>query len=107
MFHYKGCQDLLQYTNLTSTHTSTHPQVDGYILQNPVSDREAASLFMSPEDLEPSIRAAKAMIEAGDKDEIISTKLIPPVFATPVSAYRWYSLAAKGYVFKSHQLRWV
>lgn len=93
-----GCQNCLEYAKRTTNQLHDSPVINGYILQSPVSDREVASLFMSPEDLQPSIRAAKYMIENGQMNKVMSTKLIPPVFATPVTAYRWFSLAAKGYV---------
>ncbi|KAM7199693.1 UPF0613 protein PB24D3.06c 1 [Rhypophila sp. PSN 637] len=90
-----GCQDLLSYATLAGTKEDGKP-VDGYILLNPVSDREFASVALPSDAIEASITAAKAMLDAGDGDEIISRKVIPPVFASPVSAYRWWSLAAKG-----------
>ncbi|KAM7190784.1 UPF0613 protein PB24D3.06c 1 [Naviculisporaceae sp. PSN 640] len=86
-----GCQGLLSYAALGG-----QEGVDGYILLNPVSDREFASFALPADLLESSVVAAKSMIDQGDGDEIISPKSLPPVFDTPVSAYRWWSLAAKG-----------
>ncbi|GAB1309973.1 UPF0619 GPI-anchored membrane protein [Madurella fahalii] len=88
-----GCQDCLEYTDKEKYQT---PPVDGYILQSPVSDREAAALFMSPDLLNQSVRVAKDMIESGRKQDPMPKDLLPPIFATPVTAYRWHSLAAKG-----------
>ncbi|KAL2257465.1 hypothetical protein VTK26DRAFT_134 [Humicola hyalothermophila] len=88
-----GCQDCLEYANRDKYQT---PPVDGYILQSPVSDREAAFLFMSPEELNKTVEVAKAMIGKGQKDAPMPQEFLPPIFGCPVSAYRWHSLAAKG-----------
>lgn len=90
-----GCQDCLEYANRDKYQT---PPVDGYILQSPVSDREAACLFLSGEDLDRSIRVAEDMVEEGRAGDAMPRQLLPPIFETPVTAYRWRSLAAKGYV---------
>ncbi|KAM7214089.1 esterase lipase [Rhypophila decipiens] len=92
-----GCQDLLSYAGtLARKQEGANLIVDGYILLNPVSDREFAAFALPHDSLEASITVAKTMIDAGEGDEIIPTKLLPPVFSSPVSAYRWWSLAAKG-----------
>ncbi|KAF1976100.1 DUF1749-domain-containing protein [Bimuria novae-zelandiae CBS 107.79] len=88
-----GCQDCLEYTD-HKTHNST--PVDGYILLSPVSDRETAILLTSPEDLKRSIQHAQQMITDGKKDDAMPNSLIPPIFDSPITAYRWNSLAAKG-----------
>jgi hypothetical protein len=90
-----GCQACLEYTNRDKYQT---PPVDGYILTSPVSDRESAFLFMSPEELERSLRVAKGRIEKGQEHEAMPREFVPFVFTTPVTAYRWHSLAAKGSV---------
>lgn len=36
------------------------------------------------------------MIERGDKDEIMPKCLMPPIFISPITAYRWYSLVSVG-----------
>ncbi|KAL2129040.1 hypothetical protein VTI74DRAFT_8314 [Chaetomium olivicolor] len=88
-----GCQGCLEYANRDKYQT---PPVDGYVLVSPVSDREAAFLFMAPEDLEKSIKVAKAMIERGQKNDAMPKHFLPPFFTSPLTAYRWHSLAAKG-----------
>ncbi|KAJ4290791.1 hypothetical protein N0V88_006541 [Collariella sp. IMI 366227] len=89
-----GCQDCLEYTNRRKYQT---PSVDGYILMSPISDREAAlNLFMTPAALEASILVAKKMIENGQKEDFMPKAFLPPIFTTPITAYRWHSLAAKG-----------
>ncbi|KAL2166144.1 hypothetical protein VTG60DRAFT_3260 [Thermothelomyces hinnuleus] len=88
-----GCQECLEYANRDKYKT---PPVDGYVLISPVSDRESAFLFMSPEELDRSAQFATDMIEAGKKDDPMPKELLPSIFSTPVTAYRWHSLAAKG-----------
>jgi hypothetical protein len=75
-----------------------NPLVDGYILLAPVSDREAASTLTPSNELEQSIKVAEGMIKQGHDQETMPGGSIPPIFASPITAYRWYSLAAKGYV---------
>ncbi|KAK3299911.1 uncharacterized protein B0H64DRAFT_447890 [Chaetomium fimeti] len=88
-----GCQDCLEYTNRDKYQT---PLVDGYILTSPVSDRESVVLFMSPGGSAKSIQVAKEMIEDGRKDEPMPKQYLPFFLTTPVTAYRWHSLAAEG-----------
>lgn len=51
---------------------------------------------MPPEELERSIQHAQAMITEGKQNDAMPTLLIPPIFTSPITAYRWNSLAAKG-----------
>ncbi|OLN86907.1 UPF0613 protein PB24D3.06c 1 [Colletotrichum chlorophyti] len=88
-----GCQDCLEYTD-HDQHESV--AVDGYILLSPVSDRQAAGLFMSADDFEKSINHAQGMIAQGKQNEAMPTSVIPFIFSSPVTAYRWNSLGAKG-----------
>ncbi|KAK4129731.1 DUF1749-domain-containing protein [Parathielavia appendiculata] len=87
-----GCQNCLEYTDRIKYKT---PSVDGYILTSPVSDREAAFLFMSPGELDKSVRVAVDMIYDGKKDQPMAQEHLPFIFTTPVTAYRWHSLSAK------------
>lgn len=72
------------------------PTVEGYILLAPVSDREFAASIAGEEILGKTMDAAKAKIDAGKGHEVMAQDHILPVFASPVTAYRWWSLAAKG-----------
>lgn len=92
MGHSTGCQDCVEYTR--PKHDA--PPVEGYILLAPISDREAAAVFVPPEVIDRSVRAARDMIDSGREEEAMPAGSIPPIFATPVTAYRWHSLAAKG-----------
>jgi hypothetical protein len=51
---------------------------------------------MPPDFLAQALAHAEGMIAKGEKDEIMPRALIPPIFTSPVSAYRWHSLVAKG-----------
>lgn len=96
MGHSTGCQDVMHY--LTGPGNEARPAINGGIIQAPVSDREAISLFIAPEVLSETCRVAKAMVESGDGEEILSTKIRDGFFApTPVSARRWLSLASPGH----------
>jgi hypothetical protein len=43
-----------------------------------------------------TLKHAQDMIARGEKDEIMPKTLIPPIFTSPLTAYRWHSLIAKG-----------
>ncbi|KAK1982861.1 hypothetical protein LZ30DRAFT_26821 [Colletotrichum cereale] len=88
-----GCQDCLEYTD---HERYRNVPVDGYILLSPVSDRQAASLFVPQEYLEKSIQHAQDMITRGDENETMPKSAIPPIFSSPITAYRWNSLGARG-----------
>lgn len=51
---------------------------------------------MPAEFLAGALKHAEDMIARGEKDEIMPKSLIPPIFSSPVTAYRWHSLIAKG-----------
>ena len=70
--------------------------VDGFILQGPVSDREAFSTLLSPEALRESLALAADLIKQGKKDAIMPQDKVASDFTTPMTAYRWNSLVAPG-----------
>ncbi|KAK0732472.1 hypothetical protein B0T21DRAFT_334657 [Apiosordaria backusii] len=86
-----GCQDTLEYNN----HPDQLPQVDGYILTSPVSDREAAIAVWSSEALAESLVVAKELIDQG-KEYVAMPKEHIPFVDTPVTPARWWSFAAVG-----------
>jgi hypothetical protein len=51
---------------------------------------------MTPAELSESVRVAREMINKGQENEPMPGRYLPFIFTTPVTAYRWYSLAAKG-----------
>ncbi len=75
--------------------------MDGFILQGPVSDRENLGIMLSPKEIRESIAHADRLISAGKQDETMPPGMIDLIFKTPVTAYRWRSMAAPGYVTKS------
>jgi len=91
--HSTGCQDCLEYTDRAKY--PSRAAVDGYILLAPVSDREMAGLFIPEEVLEGSVTAARGLIDAGKGEEVMGKGSVPEIFHSPVTAYRWWSLAAK------------
>ncbi|KAH7384417.1 hypothetical protein DE146DRAFT_727900 [Phaeosphaeria sp. MPI-PUGE-AT-0046c] len=86
-----GCQDILTYAKSQS---SSLP-VDAFILQAPTSDRETGSLLMPEDFLSTTLKHAQDMIAKGEQNEIMPKSLIPPIFTSPITAYRWHSLISK------------
>ncbi|KAK0614498.1 hypothetical protein B0T14DRAFT_528602 [Immersiella caudata] len=94
MGHSTGCQDCIEYSN-TEKYPDA-PAVDGNILLAPVSDREMGGMFIPPAAMEESVKKAKELIDKGRAQEVMGRGSIPEIFQSPVTAYRWWSLAAKG-----------
>ncbi|KAJ4392357.1 hypothetical protein N0V85_007121 [Neurospora sp. IMI 360204] len=102
MGHSTGCQDCMYY----ATHGDEMglEKVDGFILQGPVSDREAILAVFEEESpgkgqarMELSVKVAKKMISEGTAHGCMPREWLPKEFwASPVSAYRWSSLASFG-----------
>ncbi|GAP89240.1 putative dolichol-phosphate mannosyltransferase [Rosellinia necatrix] len=91
MGHSTGCQDCIEYA--APSHDA--PPVEGYILQAPVCDRDAMALEMGDSKLEESIAAAEQLINAGKGQERMPLAQLPSfMHDTPISASRWYALAA-------------
>jgi hypothetical protein len=75
------------------------PPVDGYILQAPACDADAFELEMGHDQIEESIKTAKKLIDAGKGHERMTLTKLPGFMRdTPISAWRWYALAAPEYV---------
>ena len=72
--------------------------MDGFILQAPVSDRESNGQKMGAEAIEKSLKIARELIAAGKELQVMSHEQLPEEFdvPTPVTAYRFHSLLAKG-----------
>ncbi|KAJ4984845.1 UPF0613 protein PB24D3.06c 1 [Stagonosporopsis vannaccii] len=86
-----GCQDCMEYIRVAKK-----PEVDAYILQAPTSDRATAGMLMSPECYSRTLDFSKNLIAQGDKEQIMPKHLLPDIFTSPISAYRWHSLIAQG-----------
>ncbi|KAK4179264.1 hypothetical protein QBC36DRAFT_322936 [Triangularia setosa] len=96
MGHSTGCQDCMYYcTKITDL--TEEERVDGIILQGPVSDREALGMSVDKGQLEKSIEVARGMVIKGKKDHVIDLDEMPEGWrGSPMTAYRWLSLATKG-----------
>ncbi|WQF75740.1 Putative fusarinine C esterase SidJ, alpha/Beta hydrolase [Colletotrichum destructivum] len=90
MGHSTGCQDCAEYTK------HKEDPVDGFILQGPVSDRESIADSVDPDWLKKSLEYAEKLIDEGKEWEAMPRDQLPSFFQTPMTAYRWHSLAAKG-----------
>lgn len=92
MGHSTGCQDCMEYT---SPVYKDNAPVDGFILQGPVSDRDAIGMEMDQGLLDSSLKTAKAIIDGGRSHYRMPTPSLPASFhKTPICAARWYALGA-------------
>jgi hypothetical protein len=90
MGHSTGCQDVMEY--LTGPGHEDRAPIDAAIIQAAVSDREALVMEMDPAVYKSSCEVAQKMVDAGEGDEIVSTKVTDDAFPCPVTAKRWLSL---------------
>lgn len=86
-------QDCMEYCDHAEYNNEA---VDGFILQAPVSDREAIRSTTNKEVLDASLETAAEMIKAGSEKDCVPRDKMTPAFNTPITAYRWHSLAAVG-----------
>ncbi|TLS27954.1 hypothetical protein PpBr36_00537 [Pyricularia pennisetigena] len=94
MGHSTGTQDCMEYTNY-ARHNSA--PVDGFIMQGPVSDREAFGPLIDKEELDKITSQASALIRAGKENEIMpQDNPVSEVFGAPLTAYRLNSLLSPG-----------
>jgi pimeloyl-ACP methyl ester carboxylesterase len=100
MGHSTGCQDIMEY--LVGPDAKNQPLIDGAILQGGVSDREAWEDMLENDEQKKEFKEivdkAKEMIDNGDEKGILPVKgnMIAEGLGAPVTAYRTYSLLAKG-----------
>jgi len=96
MGHSTGCQDCMEYA------AKGEEGVDGFVLQGSVSDREAIVLAAEGveggmEVLRESVSVAEGMVSDGRGEEVVPAEKLPEEWrGSPITAYRWNSLAAKG-----------
>lgn len=83
----------MEYTNYDKHHNEP---VDGFVLQAPVSDRESLEIVF-PEWRE-SLEVAEKMMAEGKPDWCMPKDKVPGIIGAPITAYRFWSLIAKGYV---------
>jgi pimeloyl-ACP methyl ester carboxylesterase len=100
MGHSTGCQDIMEY--LVGPDARNQPTIDGAILQGGVSDREAWDDMLKTDEEKEQFREiidkAKSMIDEGDEKGILPMKgnMVAEALGAPITAYRTYSLLAKG-----------
>ncbi|KAK3357359.1 hypothetical protein B0T25DRAFT_155665 [Lasiosphaeria hispida] len=94
MGHSTGCQDCMEYADYEKY---GNERVGGLILQGPVSDREALSPVVDAAVLKGYVEYAAARIAEGRGDEMMPKGRLPDTFKdSPLTAYRFHSLAAVG-----------
>ncbi|KAL2201226.1 hypothetical protein P885DRAFT_56640 [Corynascus similis CBS 632.67] len=107
MGHSTGCQDCLEYAVGSSSSAGggsdgayagrEETRVDGFILQGPVSDREAVRLSEDEGEVERSLKVAEDMVKEGKGGEVMERGVMPQGWrGSPVTAYRWASLVGVG-----------
>ncbi len=84
-------QDCMEYADYAK---HNNEPVDAFILQAPVSDREALE-EVYPE-FQESLDLATQWIAEGRANDCLPSDKVPPMLAAPMSAYRLHSLCAKG-----------
>lgn len=91
--HSTGCQDTMEYL---SKHKKASPKedIDGAILQAPVSDSEAIEMH-GGEKAKAMLELAERLLREGRGDEIMPEDARKVAFHTPVTAYRFHSLVSK------------
>lgn len=90
--HSTGCQDVLHY--LISA--GNRPDIDGGILQAPVSDREWMASVLPQNIYDGCAAMAREYIEDGRGDDVLPSNITGRLFRVPISANRWLSLASPG-----------
>ena len=72
-------------------------RVDGFVLQGPVSDREAVTVSEDMEEVRKSLAVAREMVAQERGEEVIRREEMPKGWrAIPVTAGRWCSLVDIG-----------
>ena len=90
--HSTGCQDSIHYL------LNRGSDIDGIVLQAPVSDREA--MVMGFEEAGKSLtefnHEARYVYEKHGPDALLPKKFSKEFFGAPINAYRWISLSEAG-----------
>lgn len=88
-------QDCIEYNKYDKYQNE---QVDGFIVQGSISDREGYTSFLGDETVDDMVSIAKEMIDAGKGNDAVPKSQLPPsfFFPNPMTAYRLHSLSAVG-----------
>ena len=92
MGHSTGCQDVMYYLILEGQ----RPQVDGAILQAPVSDREAIQMFCWGEEYDVGVKLAQQWVDEGRGNDVLPTNISKPIMGARCTAIRWLSFTSPG-----------
>lgn len=100
MGHSTGCQDTIEYISKTQykPNFAALSKIDAGILQAPISDLEALRLNsgLSEDSFEELLNVVQEeYLDKGKSSHILPDNYTKIVFNTPISAYRFYSLASK------------
>ncbi|RLV90235.1 hypothetical protein JA1_004719 [Spathaspora sp. JA1] len=94
MGHSTGCQDTIKY--LIERNHSIHGEIQGAILQAPVSDREAFKHGREEAQFDKLVQDVyENYISKGREKELLTEEYRKLSFNTPITAYRFYSLASQ------------
>lgn len=96
MGHLTGCQDTITYlSKLLVSNDDQSIQLDGAILQAPVSDSEAFGSEVEPEKLNQLLAELKDLLDKGQGDTLLPDEWRKLMLNTPINAYRFHSLVSK------------
>lgn len=100
MGHSTGCQDTMEYLTKYSREEGFEKiqEINGGILQAPVSDSEAFEFWSKGEDLKTLkelISLAKTYLDAGKPNELLPKAALDLALGTAFTAYRFHSLATR------------
>jgi len=93
MGHSTGCQDAIHYVTSAAPEGQQRAEIDGFILQAPVSDREAMVSLMPKEKYNAANKLAQEYVDSGKGEDVLPGASID-FGSCPVSARRWLSLAS-------------
>ncbi|KAJ4339157.1 hypothetical protein N0V95_007842 [Ascochyta clinopodiicola] len=77
-----GCQGCMEYMKVSKDRVAA---VNAYVMQAPTSDRETASMLMTPDFYKQTLKFVEDEIARGNKDGIMPKDLIPSIFDSPIS----------------------
>lgn len=97
MGHSTGCQDAIEYLTKYSKQESFDVllDLDGGILQAPVSDSEAFPSFSPKGKVDELLALSKRHIDEGNPKELLPKAALDIIFGSPLTAYRFNSLAGQ------------
>ncbi|SCU84638.1 LADA_0D02894g1_1 [Lachancea dasiensis] len=88
--HSTGSQDTIHYL------LNYGDSVEGGIMQGSASDREGFSQSVDPAQWDRLNARAKSLVDNGQGAEILPSEYANLMMGTPITAYRWCSLALPG-----------